>query len=170
MSIEVPTLDDPRHQRLLEWELTPPAARVPSSKNALAAELGVSDRTLRTWGEKPEFQAAWRLAFQAVAGSLERTKAILDQLYADALDPKNEKRVMAAKLHWEIAKAISPPEPETQTSRRAQELSDADLRSFLSEAAADELSSRFARSASSPGSQQSLVQHQTAVVDGEATL
>ena len=81
--MNVPTLDDPRHNRLLQWELTAPASRDPKTKNALAAELGISDRTLRDWAERPEFMAAWKLGFQAVAGSAERTKTILDQLYED---------------------------------------------------------------------------------------
>jgi hypothetical protein len=140
--MEVPTLDDARHQRLLEWELTAPASRDPKTANALAALLGVSDRTLRDWRDKPEFQAAWKLGFQAVAGSMERTKALLDQLYADAMDEKNDKRTQSAKLYWDIARAISPPEPEVQSSRRAHELSDAELRSMLSESALSELLGR----------------------------
>lgn len=135
-------LDDPRKQRLLEWELTPPATRQPKTLKDLAADMGVSDRTLRDWKDKPEFQAAWRVAFQAIAGSMERTKAILDVLYADSIDPENDKRVQAAKLHWDISRAIAPPEPEQKDSRRARELSDADLLAMLSDAAMEELRER----------------------------
>ncbi len=77
--MDVPTLDDPRHQRLLEWELTPPAQRQPQTKNALADELGVAARTLRDWADKPEFQVAWRLGFQAVAGSMERRAMVVGE-------------------------------------------------------------------------------------------
>lgn len=148
MSSETPTLDDPRHQELLLWELTAPASREPKTKNALAAKLGVSDRTLRDWADRPEFQAAWKLGFQAVAGSLERTKELMDQLFTDATDDKNDKRVMAAKLYFDISKAISPPEPVAVASRRAQELSDTELRLLLSAAALAELSSRDPQAAS----------------------
>ena len=134
--------DDPRKNRLLAWELTAPASREPKTKNALALELGVSDRTLRDWSDKPEFQAAWKLGFQAVAGSFERTKALLDQLYVDSMDEKNDKRTQSAKLYWDISRAIAPPEPITQTSRRAQEMSDEELREMLSRSALDELESR----------------------------
>jgi hypothetical protein len=136
-------LDDPRHQRLLEWLLTAPASREPSTKNALAAELSVADRTLRDWEAKPEFQAAWRAGFQSVAGSMERTKAIMDRLYEDAVNPDNDKRVMASKQYWDMAKSIAPPEPETQASRRAAELSDDELRAMLSDAALEELTRRM---------------------------
>lgn len=134
--------DDPRWERVLEWELTPPASRTPKTMNALAAELGVSDRTIRGWKEKPEFQAAWQVAFKDVAGSMERTKAILDQLYSDSIDADNDKRVQAAKLHWDISRAIAPPEPEMTASRRAQELSDSELVELLSQAALEELEAR----------------------------
>lgn len=139
---EVPTLDDPRKNRLLEWELTAPAARDPKTKEGLATELKVAARTLRDWSATPEFQAAWRLGFQAVAGSMERTKALLDQLYADGTDTTNDKRVASAKLYWDISRAIAPPEPEAQASRRAQDLSDDALRAMLSEAALAELEAR----------------------------
>lgn len=128
------------------WELTAPAARDPQTMNALAAKLGVSDRTLRDWRDKPEFQAAWKLGFQAVAGSMERTKALLDQLYADSMDVENDKRTQSAKLYWDISRAIAPPEPEVLTSRRAQTLSDTELRSMLSDAAAEELAARVSSS------------------------
>lgn len=139
---EVPVLDDPRHQELLLWELTAPASRDPQTMNALAAKLGVSDRTLRDWRDKPEFQAAWKLGFQAVAGSLERTKALLDQLYADSMDVENDKRTQSAKLYWDISRAIAPPAPEAKSSRRAQELTDDELRAMLSQGALDELAQR----------------------------
>lgn len=138
-------LDDPRMQRVLEWELTAPAARVPRTQIELAAELGVTARSVRDWKDKPEFQAAWKIAFRDVAGSMERTKAILDQLYADAMDQDNDKRTQAAKLHWDISRAIAPPEPEVTTSQRAQSLSDAQLRELLSQAALEELTARMER-------------------------
>lgn len=142
--MDVPKLDDPRHQQLLEWLLTPPAHRQPKTKNALAAELGVADRTLRGWEERPEFITAWRLGFQATAGSLERTKAVLDQLFEDSMDADSDKRVQAAKLYWDISRTLAPPEPDKVASRRAQELSDVELRALLSEAAAAELDARYA--------------------------
>lgn len=137
-------LDDPRHQRLLEWELTPPAHRDPKTQEALASELAVSARTLRGWREGAEFQAAWRQAFQAMAGSLEKTKVLLDQLMSDATDPDNppSARTQAAKLHFDISKAIAPPEPDSGPSKRAAELSDDELRAMLSKAALAELEAR----------------------------
>jgi len=82
------------------------------------------------------------MGFKATAGSMVRTKALMDQLYEDSMDPDNDKRTTAAKLYFDIAKAISPPEPDVQVSRRAQELSDAELRLMLSDLALAELLSR----------------------------
>lgn len=138
-----PLLDDPRHVRLLDWELTPPASRQPSTQQALADELGVSPRTLRDWKESAKFQQAWQVAFKELAGSMERTKTLLDGLYQDAttaLDPGD--RARAAKLHWDISRQVAPPEPQQAISRRARELSDAELRLMLSDAALEELVSR----------------------------
>lgn len=143
--MDLSALPDPRHQRLLEWEMTPVASREPSSQAKLAEELGVSPRTLRDWKESPKFQAAWRDAFRDVAGSMERTKTLLDVLYADATNPANDKRVASAKLYFDIMKQIAPPEPEVQASRRAQELSDDELRDMISAQAAIELEARFER-------------------------
>lgn len=137
-------LDDPRHQRLLEWELTAPALRSPATQTELAAELGVSARTLRDWKEKPEFQAAWRTAFNETAGSLERTKRMLDQLYEDSVNPDSSPadRSRASKIHFDIAKQVAPPEPDVGPSRRAQDMSDAELLALVSEQALAELDAR----------------------------
>jgi len=137
-------LDDPRHQRLLEWELTAPALRSPSTQADLAAEMGVSARTLRDWKEKPEFQAAWRTAFNEQAGSLERMKMMLDQLYKDSQDMNASAadRTRAAKTHFDIAKQIAPPEPDYGPSKRAQEMSDEELLALVSEQALLELEAR----------------------------
>lgn len=139
--------DDARHRALLDWTLTAPAERVHKTKKALADSLGVSDRTLRDWEEHPEFKAAHEAEFRATAGSRERTKALLDQLYSDSLDPNSDKRVQAAKLYWDIARALAPPEPEVKSSRRAQDLSNDELRELLSDAALEELSRRLGVSA-----------------------
>jgi hypothetical protein len=106
--------------------------------------MGVSARTLRDWKEKPEFQAAWRTAFNEQAGSLERMKMMLDQLYRDSQDPDASAadRTRAAKTHFDIAKQIAPPEPDLGPSRRAQEMSDAELLELVSRAALDELEAR----------------------------
>jgi hypothetical protein len=133
---------DPRHQRLLEWEMTPIAMREPSTFAALAEEIGYAQRTLRDWKERPDFQAAWRQAFNENAGSLAKTKQIMDVLFEDATSGAGDKRVQAAKLYFDIAKQIAPPEPEPEKSRRAAELSDAELAEMLSDRALEELESR----------------------------
>lgn len=138
-------LEDPRHQRLLEWEMTPVASRIPGTQVALAEELGVKPRTLRDWRDSDEFQAAWRDAFKETAGSMERVKQLLDQMFTDAADPSLDAgdRHRATKLYVDISRQIAPPEPEVEPSRRAQELSNEELEALLSDAALAELSFRL---------------------------
>jgi len=135
-------LTDPRHQRVLEWEMTPRVNREPATANALAEELGVSARTIRGWKDSPKFQAAWKELFTETAGSLERTKSILDSLFHDATDGDHDKRVQAAKLYFDISKQIAPPEPEVGPSRHAQDLTDDELRELMAVAASEELEAR----------------------------
>lgn len=138
----VMALTDPRHQQLLDWEMTPPAQRDPNSREQLAKTLGVTARALRQWREKPEFQAAWREAFNETAGSKERVKQLLDTLFEDATNGAPERRAQSAKLYWDISRQIAPPEPEPEASRHAADLSDAELVELLSDAALAELEAR----------------------------
>jgi hypothetical protein len=69
----------------------------------------------------------------------------MDQLYSDATNPENDRRVQAAKQYWDMAKAIAPPEPERGPSRQARDLSDDELRKLLSAAALVELEGRLAK-------------------------
>lgn len=111
-----------------------PAAMRKESQAQLAERLGVAARTLRDWRDREDFQAAWREAFNEVAGSLAKTKQILDVLFEDATgatDPGD--RARASKLYYDIAKQIAPPEPEPEKSKKAAELSDEELADMLSE-------------------------------------
>ena len=44
----------------LEWLLTPPSERVPSTKTAMAEQLGVERKTLYNWEESEDFQVKLR--------------------------------------------------------------------------------------------------------------
>lgn len=140
------SLDDPRHQRLLEWLLTAPAGREPKTLEGFATSQGVSPRTTRDWREKPAFKVAWDAGFKEIAGSRERTKVLIDGLFDDSTSQENSasERTAAAKLYHQITKDIAPPEPVVADSRRAQDLTDQDLRRLVAQAARDELSERGA--------------------------
>jgi hypothetical protein len=56
----------------LEWLMTPPAEREPSTKTEVAEQLGVAISTLWRWEQEPEFQeelrslrAKWGIRFHA---------------------------------------------------------------------------------------------------------
>ena len=137
-------LKDPRHQLLLDYLMTPPAQRSMSQKDFAASfDPPVSDRTLRDWKEREDFKEAWRLAFKEVAGSVERTKALLDILYDDSTNPEASAadRARSAKLYLDASKAIAPPEPEKE-SRRAMDLTDEELTKMIAEHASAELEAR----------------------------
>ena len=50
------TMLDERQERYLDWLLTAPKDREPSSKQKLADELGVNVRTMSGWEEKRAFK------------------------------------------------------------------------------------------------------------------
>jgi len=136
-------LDDPRHQAVLDWVTTAPAQRDPKTQSALADSLGVAPRTIRDWQARDDFRAAWKARVDALAGSPERTQMLLDQLFSDATDVFNDKRVQAAKLYFEVTKAISPPDINVNvTSRRAQDLTDDELSAMIAGGASELLSKR----------------------------
>lgn len=132
-------LEDPRKSRYVDWLVTDPAEREPSSNTALAAELGVSRRTLYDWRQEPEFRRVWDdLAFK-VAGDPERTQRVMDAMFQQAVDPESQKQVQAANAWAKMAGIIKPPKkdeggPEKLTDLSADEL-DAMLTELLSKAA-----------------------------------
>ena len=140
--MEPVTLDDPRHQRALEWVTTAPAQREPKTQLALADEIGVSARTIRDWMERDDFKAAWKSRVDSLVGSPERTQRLLDSLYDEALDPQARNRVAAAKLYFEVTKAISPPEVNVNVAASARDLSDERLRELIAAGASQVLAER----------------------------
>src|SRR5690349_25101158 len=100
--------DDWRHEKLMDWLLTPPTRREPSTRSELATLLGVDARTMRGWSEHPQFREEWQRRVSKLIGSPERHQSILDNLYRAATDPKNRNQVQAAKLYLEATDAIKP--------------------------------------------------------------
>jgi len=91
------TLDDPRHERYLDWLCTLRKDRVPETLAALAAEFGVNVRTLRDWKEKPEFVKEHEARVRRITGAPERTQEVLAALHELSLDSQSAKQVQAAK-------------------------------------------------------------------------
>lgn len=136
--------EDPRKVRLMEWLTTPPSERQPDSKTKLAAELGVTIRSLRDWMSKPDFREDWDREAKDIVGTPERAQQVLDTLFKAATDPLNRNHVQAAKLYLDATNAITPPPIKVEVTRPS-ELSDAELDALLAQGAAELRTERDAR-------------------------
>lgn len=125
------TLEDARHQRLVDWLTTPKGERQPRTQKGLAGELGVSERTLRDWRDRADVRAAWESQAREVVGSPERAQDVLEAMYARALDSTDPKQVQAAKLYLEAIDAIRPPTVEIRDSRDLAKVSDDELQAMI---------------------------------------
>jgi len=113
-------LADPRHVRLCEWLLAKQIGEHnPATYVELGDELGVSDRTLRDWRDKPEFQARLRELTIQVVGDPERIRQLMDSMFAQALDPESSKQVQAASV-WAKMAGVLTPKPKVAESSRSE--------------------------------------------------
>ncbi len=140
--IVVMSLDDPRHQRLVDWLTTPKQERVPSTAKQLAVELGVSERTLRDWKERPQIREQWEDQARKVVGSPERAQDVLEAMYQRAIDSTDAKQVQAAKLYLEAIEAIKPPTVEVRSVSDLAKVSDDELQAMIAATAQGMLEER----------------------------
>lgn len=138
-----PIYDDERKVRLLEWLTTIPSERKPSTKAALAEELGVSPRTLRDWQARDDFHREWEKRAREVAGDPEKMQAVLQAMFEAATDRDAKDRVSAAKTWLEANGAIRPPQrEEEQGGGNLQTISNEKLEELIAAAAQRELEQR----------------------------
>jgi len=138
-----PRLNDFRVQRFLDWLLTAPADRVPSTQGDLSEELGLHRNQLSQWKNDPDFLAEWERQYRKTVGSPEKAKAVLDSLFETATDRTDPRQVPAARAYLEAIDAVKPKRVEmTVVKGAAKELSDDDLMSMLAERAEAELAAR----------------------------
>lgn len=141
-TIVVMALEDPRHQRLVDWLTTPKTERKPSTAKELAVELEVSERTLRDWKERSYIRAAWEEQAKVVVGSPERAQDVLEAMYQRAVDPLDAKQVQAAKLYLEAIDAIKPPTVEVRSVSDLAKVSDDELQAMIAATAGQMLEER----------------------------
>ena len=108
----------------------------------LASELGVSDRTLRDWKERPAIRAVWEEQAKKVVGSPERAQDVLEAMYARAVDSTDPKQVQAAKLYLEAIEAIKPPTVEVRSVSDLAKVSDDELQAMIAATAGQMLEER----------------------------
>ena len=99
------------HERVAQWF----TAKVvdehhPKTQIHLGEELGVTDRTIRTWGEREDVLERRRELAIQLGGDPERVKQVMDALFAEALDSESTKQVQAATAWAKIAQVIQPKE------------------------------------------------------------
>lgn len=126
--------DDWRHVAVMDWLVTPPRAREPKSRQALADKLGVDVRTMRGWIDNKQFREAWQQRVAKMLGSPERAQTVMDTLYEAACDVTNRNQVQAAKLYLEATNAIKPP-PMELTVKRPVDMTDDELDALLAQGA-----------------------------------
>ena len=149
-------LPDPKHRVLLDWLTTVPSERSPSTKCALAEQLGVTDRTLQRWQRSEVFRRAWEKTANDVVGSPENKQEVIEMMRRLALDEENGKQVQAAKLYLDAVDAIKPPQVDVTVSRK-------DLAEFTD----DELMEKIAeRMASLPHDGETIIYRESSNVDG----
>jgi len=142
LPIVVMALEDPRHQRLVDWLTTPKQERQPSTAKDLARELGVSERTLRDWKERSYIREQWEDQAKKVVGSPERAQDVLEAMYQRAIDSTDAKQVQAAKLYLEAIEAIRPPTVEVRSVSDLAKVSDDELQAMIAATAGQMLEER----------------------------
>jgi hypothetical protein len=121
--------NDWRKAKLMDWLLTPPRDRQPSTKSAMAELLQIDARTMRGWMAEPDFRDEWQRRVTTVIGDPDRGQQIMDTLYRAATDITHHHHVQAAKLYLEATNAIRPS--VELTIKRPMDLTDAELEELL---------------------------------------
>ena len=102
--------------------------------------MGVDATTLRRWQKKPSFNEAWKRRVEELQGSPERTQALLDNLYARAMDGDTK----SAQLYLQATNRLAPQQVNVTTTTKTSELSDAELDDLIRSLAVSEKSERSA--------------------------
>ena len=134
--------EDARKTKLLHWLLLPKAERQPSSQVKFAEEVGVSPRTIRDWMAHPTFRAVWEKEAKAVFDP-SMVQAVIDRMYAHALDDTSPKQAKAWELFLKTVDALRPPQMD-MAAKKAAEMTDAELEAMIAQAAQSERAQREA--------------------------
>lgn len=88
-------------EAFIEWKATPKEFREPPSQVKLAVVLGVTERTLTTWGHDPRVisKIEKRSAAQPLIDAL---PGIIKSMIEMATDPAHPRAVQAAKVYFEL--------------------------------------------------------------------
>lgn len=109
---------------LVQWLVTPKQARDPSTKTALAAELGVTTRTLNLW-EKTPFVMRRVSQETKNQAKVQNASTVLEALYVTATNSESARQVSAAKVYLDyIDGAVDEVSAEELAEMSPAELAD----------------------------------------------
>lgn len=122
-----------KQSRYLDWLVSFPDTRKPSSKVAMARELGVARSTLLAWEKRSEFRQEWKRRLEQVGHSPDKYAAVMQALFEAATDP-DERNTQALSLWLKYHHMSSPPEvvESADNSLSPSDLSDEELDGLLS--------------------------------------
>ena len=134
-----PQLLDARQEKYLNWLITPPHERIPSSQLKYCEVNEIDPTTVRRWQKKAWFIKEWDRRVEELQGSPERTQRILDALYDRGVDGD----VRAAKLYLEATHRLTPAPTASKTNSKGMaDLSDDELDQLIGKMAEREKSQR----------------------------
>lgn len=131
---------DPKKLRYLQWLTTPKADRKPASERQLAAEMGISVKTLYNWRQQTEFRRRWELETDTIIGGDDRRQAVFDALFETATDRNHKQHVQAAVAFTKLIAEIQPSAANLrQTDKPLSQLNQKELEAMIAAAAQEEL-------------------------------
>lgn len=132
---------DTRWDAYIDWLCLAPSEREPATKTAYAVFVGVDVTTLRRWEKNEAFRKEWQKRADRLVGSPERSQAVLDQMYQQALGGD----VKAAQLYLTAVGKMQPVRLDSLAESTVDKLSDAELDALISQQASVEQGKRGLR-------------------------
>lgn len=132
----------PKQKLFLEWLVTPPDLRSPSTQREWCAQNHVATKTATHWRKDPEFRRAWDARLTELQIDPERIDQIMQALYAKA-SAGSEK---AISMYLDVVREFRPPPEVDPRELRGEltDLSDEDLEAMIQAHVHDEIAARQA--------------------------
>ncbi len=107
----------------LEWLLVHPLERTPQTKLEMAQQLGVTDRTLRTWEKKDYFIEAWNERADEEVGAPDILHGIVQNMIKTAqgrnLKATAGQEIQAADLYLRYRNLMRPPSQRIEIENKS---------------------------------------------------
>lgn len=132
----------PRQRDYLEWLLLPDELKIPNTQTEWGKLHGISPNTLTNWKKIPEFDREYKDGIQGLAKSPERTKKLLDVLYARGVAGD----IKSAQLYLQATDQMPKANQNiTIKTENAKELTDSELEALIGQYASAEKKNRELR-------------------------